>query len=488
MFFQRIKTPGIAHNAYLIGSKGVAAIIDPRRDIEDYLQIARENKLQIKYVLETHRQEDFVLGSDQIRELTKAQIVSGKHKYFAHSDIFLEDGEELKVGDLTFRCLYTPGHTPESVSYACFMKEKPNSAWAVFTGDTLFIGEAGRTDLPDPDKTAENAEILFDSIQQKILPLGDQTLLYPAHGSGSVCGGNIAEYDESTIGFEKTYNPAFTCSKVEFVKNKVEERIPRPPYFKLMEELNLRGGKKLSKKPSDVPTLSPKDFERESKNGIIFDTRLPEAFAGGHIPHSYSIWLAGLPVFGGWIADDETPVYLVLERADDLKKAFLHLQRIGVDNISGVLAGGFEGWRDAGLDIQTSGTVSVNSKSLETGEWPVLDVREISEYEEDGHIKNSRHAYVGFITEMDNFKKEFVPERPLVITCSVGHRASLAVSLLLRTGFTNVYNLLGGVTAWKKLDKPLVTGPEEKLVLDKEIINRRVTREPIVETTGARVP
>lgn len=172
MFFQRIKTPGIAHNAYLLGSNGIGVIIDPRRDVDEYLEIARKNKLQIKYVLETHRQEDFVLGSDQIREATNAQIVSGKHKYFAHSDVYLNDGEEFEVGDLVFRCLYTPGHTPESVSYACFMKEKPNSAWAVFTGDALFIGETGRTDLPDPNKTAENAEILYDSIHQKIFTAG----------------------------------------------------------------------------------------------------------------------------------------------------------------------------------------------------------------------------------------------------------------------------------------------------------------------------
>ena len=199
MFFQRIKTPGVAHNAYIVGSKGIAVIIDPRRDVDEYLQIARKNKLQIHYVLETHRQEDFVLGSEQIRQITKAQVVSGKHEYSAHSDIYLDDDESLEVGDLTFRCLYTPGHTPESVSYACFMRKKPDSAWAVFTGDALFIGETGRTDLPDPDKTAENAAILYGSIQNKILPLGDQALLYPAHGSGSVCGGNIAEYDESTI-------------------------------------------------------------------------------------------------------------------------------------------------------------------------------------------------------------------------------------------------------------------------------------------------
>lgn len=484
MFFKRIKTPGIAHNAYIIGSKGMAVIIDPRRDIDEYFKIARKNKLQIKYVFETHRQEDFIFGSDQIRELTEAEIVSGRHKYFAHSDIFLDDGEKLEFGDLIFKCLYTPGHTPESVSYAVYMKDKPNIAWGVFTGDALFIGEAGRTDLPDPDKTAENAAILFESIHNKILPLGDQTLIYPAHGSGSVCGGNIAEYDDSTIGFERTYNPVFIHSKEKFIEDKVKERIPRPPYFTLMEKLNLRGGIKLSKSPETVATLTPKDFQRESQKGIIIDTRQPEAFAGGHIKDSYSIWLDGLPVFGGWIADDQTPVYLVLDKASDLKKAFLNLQRIGVDNICGVLAGGFGAWREAGLDIKMSGTLSVKSKSFVTGEIPLLDVRDISEFEE-GHISNAKHAYVGFIPEL-NLDTQLDPEGPLAVTCAVGHRASLGVSLLLRAGFKNVFNLLGGTTAWKKLDNPLIFGPDEESTLDLKIINRRLTHESISQSIQNR--
>lgn len=477
MLFQRIKTPGVAHNAYIIGSKGSAIIIDPRRDVDDYFKIASQNKLQIKYILETHRQEDFVFGSDQIRELTGAQIVSGKHKFSAHSDLYLNDEEKLEIGDLIFKCLYTPGHTPESVSYAVYMKEKPENAWAVFTGDALFIGEAGRTDLPDPDKTAENAAILFDSIQSKILPLGDQTLLYPAHGSGSVCGGNIAEYDESTIGFEKTYNPAFVCTKEQFIENKVKERIPRPPYFDLMEKLNLRGGIKSEKNAQTIPALTPKDFKNEANNGIIIDTRKPEAFAGGHITNSYSIWLDGLPVFGGWVADDQTPVYLVLEKPDDIKDAFNHLQRIGVDNIKGFLAGGFEGWRDAGLKIQMSGTLDVNSENLDSN-IPILDVRDITEFEE-GHIAGSFHAYVGFLPQLENIKANLNKQSPLIVTCGVGHRASLAVSILLREGYTSVYNLLGGTTAWKKLQKPLVKGSDHNHTLDQKIINKRITHEAI---------
>ena len=483
MFFQRIKTAGVAHNAYLLGSNGIGVIIDPRRDVDEYFELARKNKLEIKYVLETHRQEDFVLGSDHIRRLTGAKIVSGKHPYSAHSDISLAEGESLEIGELKCRCLYTPGHTPESVSYAIYMKDNQDAAWAVFTGDALFIGDAGRTDLPDTDKTAENAAILFESIQNKILPLGDHTLLYPAHGSGSVCGGNIADYDESTLGFERGYNPAFVQSKEQFIKNKLRERIPRPPYFRLMEKLNLKGGIALSKNPETIAILSPQDFARESGKGIVIDTRIPEAFGGGHIPGAYSIWLDGLPVFGGWIADDTVPIYLVLERPDDLKKAFLHLQRIGVDNISGVLAGGFEGWRDAGLHIQMSGTLSVHSQSLETTHMTMVDVRDITEYEES-HIRGAKHAYVGFLPELKNIDHELDPQKPVAVMCSVGHRASLAVSILLRAGFKNVFNLLGGITAWKQLEKPLVSGPDEAHTLDLKIINTGVSKEEFPVTSG----
>lgn len=477
MFFQRIKTPGIAHNAYLIGSNGIGVLIDPRRDVDEYLEIARTNKLEIRYVFETHRQEDFVLGSATIRQQCGAKIVSGKHKYFAHSDLRLADGEDLKVGRLVFRCICTPGHTPESVSYAVYFQDKPDRAWAVFTGDALFVGEAGRTDLPEVDKTAENAAILFDSIQTKIKPLGDQTLLYPAHGAGSVCGGNIADFDESTLGFERRYNPAFTRTREEFIQLKLEERIPRPPHFRLMEKLNLKGGLALSQEPNTIPSLLPMAFKSESTKGIVIDTRLPAAFGGGHIPGSYSIWLDGLPVFGGWIADDKVPVYLVLERPDDLEEACLHLQRIGVDNIRGVLAGGFEGWRDAGLEIVMSGTLSVHSAALQRKRTTILDVREITEFEE-GHIRGSRHAYVGFIPELGTIGRQLDRKQPLAVTCSVGHRASLAVSMLLRMGFTNVFNLLGGMTAWKELDKPVVTGPDTPRTLDREILARGMSKEP----------
>lgn len=198
MFFKRIKTPGIAHAAYVIGNEGEAAVVDPRRDIDEYLAAARAEDLTIKYVIETHRQEDFVIGSAELARVTGAKIVNGRHELFGHGDIRLEDGEDFSFKGLRLRALHTPGHTPESMCYAVFIPDSPDRAWGIFSGDTLFIGEAGRTDLPDPKKTGQNAGLLYDMIHEKLLPLGDQAMLFPAHGSGSVCGGNIAERDEST--------------------------------------------------------------------------------------------------------------------------------------------------------------------------------------------------------------------------------------------------------------------------------------------------
>ncbi len=460
MFLERIKTPGIAHNAYLLGTGGIGILFDPRRDIEDYARLARQNKCSIEYVFQTHRQEDFVMGCASLRELLGAKLVGGKHELFRHADICLGDRQAIEIGELVIHALSTPGHTPESMSYAVYRKHTPDRCWAVFSGDALFIGETGRTDLADEARTGENAGLLFDSIHSRLLPLGDHTLLYPAHGAGSVCGGHIADFDESTIGFEKSYNKVFTLDRDAFIHHKLQERLPKPPYFKHMEQINLAGGIPMEKNASAIPVLQPRQFEQQSKAGVLIDTRLPEAFAGAHIPGSLSIWLDGLPIFGGWTLQPDTPVYLVLERPHDVKAAFMHLARIGIDNIAGVLAGGFATWRNAGMPIESTDVTSPRQWRETRNQAMMLDVREISEFEE-GHIAHAAHAYVGHLEGAlaGSAQLPIAKDQPVVVTCSVGNRASLAVSLLRRHGYQNVSNMLGGMTAWKKLELPVETGP-----------------------------
>ena len=455
MFFRKFKTPGIAHVAYLIGGSGEAAIVDPRRDIDEYITVAQASGLAVKYVIETHRQEDFVIGSAEIVHRTGAKVVSGEHALFGHSDIRLRDGDDFTIGGLKLRALHTPGHTPESTCYAVFVDDAPDRALGLLSGDTLFIGETGRTDLTDPKKTGEHAGLLFDAVHTKLLPLGDQTILWPAHGAGSVCGGNIADRDESTIGLERTYNPVFTKTREEFMEAKIKERIPRPPYFTHMEKVNLRGGMPSGKSVTEIPLLAAKRFASEMKQGIVIDTRDPEAFAGGHVPDSINIWLKGLPVFGGWLANETTRIYVVVPEMDDLSKAVTHLARVGIDGVEAVLAGGFGAWRDAGMPLAYSGTIDARQLERELATTTVLDVREDSEFEEEGHIPGARHLYVGYLDDhLDRIKADLQQRPTIAVTCSVGHRAGVAVSLLERRGIRNVKNLLGGMTAWNKLDLP----------------------------------
>jgi hydroxyacylglutathione hydrolase len=452
----KFKTPGLAHVAYLLADKSEAVLVDPRRDVEEYIEAARAQNLVIKYVLETHRQEDFVMGSRRVKELLGAKIVTGEHELFGHSDIRLADGARFKVGDLELRALHTPGHTPESTCYAVFVRAALEHALGIFTGDTLFIGETGRADLTDRERTSEHAGELFDSVHEKLLPLGDQAILWPAHGAGSVCGGKIANRDDSTLGIERLSNPVFTLSKDEFIRAKLVERIPRPPYFRHMEKVNLIGGMPAGKQPNEVRLLPPKEFAANMNAGLVIDTREPEAFAGGHVPNSINVWLAGLPVFGGWIADETTHIYLVLAHVSDLALALSHLGRVGLDNVEGVLLGGFATWRDAGMPIAYSETMDARALERHLDTTSVLDVRDDSEFEEEGHISGAYHLYVGYLNQhLDGLESELKQKPNLAVTCSVGHRAGIATSLLQLRGLANAANVLGGMTAWTKLGFPL---------------------------------
>ncbi|PKO64363.1 MAG: hypothetical protein CVU22_24660 [Betaproteobacteria bacterium HGW-Betaproteobacteria-16] len=453
MFFQRLKTPGLGHNAYVLGcGDGLAVVIDPRRDVDDYLRLARENDLSIAYVLETHRQEDFEFGSRALAQMTGAKIVSGSHTLFGETDVKLKDDEELKVGTTRFVALETPGHTPESMSYAVYVKDGGDKCWGVFTGDTLFVGDTGRTDLSDAEKAGENAGMLYDSIHRRIAPLGDHTLLFPAHGAGSACGGNISERDDSTLGIEKGTNPVFSKSRLDFVAHKLSVKMARPPYFLHMEKVNLLPGRPL-KWPSTVRVLQPREFQQRMKEGLVIDTRSPEAFAAAHIPATYNIWLDGLPAYGGWVANENTRLFLIADRPEAMELAVISLARIGIDSVEGILANGMESWRDQGLPIESIATTS----AAETANWMqqglvhILDVRDEYEWDEK-HIPGAVHCYVGHLED----KLPLMPkDSEIVVHCNVGHRSGLAASILKRHGFTRIHNMLGGITAWEKLGLPL---------------------------------
>lgn len=447
MQLRRFETPGLAHYAYLIADDGVGAIVDPSRYVDDYLEAAQAMGVRIAYVIETHRQEDFVMGSAHLSERTGAKVVNGRHPCFGHGDLRLADGHTIEVGGLTLRALHTPGHTPESMSYALFSSETPKQAYGVFTGDTLFFGDTGRTDLPAAEKAFENAALLYDSVHTLLAPLGDTTLVFPAHGPGSVCGSGMAARPSSTIGAEKLYNPVFLLGREAFAAKKGSERIPRPPYFRHMEEINLLGGAPPSSRA--VRWLSPEELTHRPADSILIDTREPEAYAGGHIPDAYSVWLNGLAAFGGWIASSDSKIYLCADAHTPIDAARRQLGQVGIDGIRGALAGGFATWRKSGHMIERVSVVLPRELAERLDDFTVLDVRDDDEVAR-GRIPGARHIYVGYLADALS-ALELDRSVPIAVTCSVGHRSSIATSILRRAGFEDVHNLLGGMTAWQRL-------------------------------------
>jgi hydroxyacylglutathione hydrolase len=327
----------------------------------------------------------------------------------------------------------------------------------VFTGDALFVGDVGRTDLYGPEESLRLAAYLYDSIVNKLLPLGDGVILCPAHGAGSICGANIADRDESTLGLEKIQNPLLQMNRDEFIKYKVAEKLEKPHYFRQMEKYNLEGAPFLGSLPLPSPLL-PSDFkDTMERGGMVIDTRYPAAFGGAHIKGAYSIWLEGLPVFAGWVLDYDKPILLVLEDQHHLEKAVRYLIRVGYDRIIGYLKGGVEGWYNAGFPVEHLPVLTVHevkAKLNRREKLTILDVRSENEWNE-GHIKGALHVYVGHIKE----KMADVPkDKPVAIFCNVGRRAGLGASILLQEDYREVCNVLGGMSAWRAAGYPTSAG------------------------------
>ncbi|BBL64125.1 MBL fold metallo-hydrolase [Methanosarcina mazei] len=448
MIFERIKSEGLAHLSYFVGSGNEAIVIDPRRDCQIYLDIARREGMKIKYIFETHRNEDYVIGSLELKELTDAEIYHGKGVDFKYG-IFVSDGQEFNFGSMKLTALHTPGHTDESMSYALTYPESGKAPLMVFTGDALFVGDVGRTDLYGPEEIPRMAANLYESIFNKILPLGDGVILCPAHGAGSLCGGAISKREYSTLGLERIQNPALQrTDKEEFIKFKLEEKLEFPPYFKKMEQYNLQGPPLLKGLP--VPELLfPKEFVKEMEKGaMVVDTRMPHSFGGAHIKGSYGIWLKGLPYYAGWVLPYDKPILLVLEEKDQLETAVSYLVRIGYDSIAGFLNGGISSWYMKALPVESLNLISVQSlkdKIEKNEEMVILDVRRDEEWEK-GHIEGARHVYVGHLEE--NLDK--VPRNsPIIVYCDSSRRSNIAASILKKNGYDMVYNVLGSMTAWK---------------------------------------
>ncbi|UCD83587.1 MAG: MBL fold metallo-hydrolase [Deltaproteobacteria bacterium] len=456
MICERIKSEGTAHNSYFIGSGSNAAVIDPRRDCQVYIDLAQQKGLKIIYIFETHRNEDYVIGSLELSNITGAEIYHGPGLDWKYGNT-LSDGQEFKLGKLRLTAIHTPGHTDESTSYIIVDLSTGKTPVMAFTGDTLFVGDVGRTDLYGHEEATRLASDLYDSIFNKLLPLGDGVILCPGHGAGSVCGSNIASRDESTLGIEKAQNPLLQHkNREDFIKYKAAEHLERPHYFRQMERYNLEGPPLLGCVPLPAP-LTPQEFKEDIERGaVVVDTSEPAAFGGAHIKGAYSIWLQGLPVFAGWILPYDKPILLVLEDQSHLEKVVRYLIRAGYDQIIGYLKEGTEGWYNAGLPTENLPLLSVHQlkDKVDLGEdLAVLDTREQDEWN-SGHIKGASHIYVGHLEQRLH---EVPKDKPVAVICTVGHRASLGASILLRAGYRKVYNVLGSVKAWVAAGFPVTT-------------------------------
>jgi hydroxyacylglutathione hydrolase len=448
MLFEQIVSEGISHNSYLIGSGGRAAVIDPRRDCDIYLQIASRQGLVITHIFETHRNEDYVIGSLELREQSGAEIYHGAHLPFAYGNA-VSDGDRFELGSLEIRILETPGHTEESISLVLHDKEISDQPYMVFCGDTLFSGEIARTDFFGQERKAEMAGKIFDSITRKILPLGNGVIVCPAHGAGSVCGTEIADHPFTTVGYERETNRMLAQGREAFIARRVKESLYYPPYFRQMEKDNLQGPAILYRMPY-MRELSVAEVNQLRKSGCqIVDIRSPTSFGGGHIPGSISIWREGLPSFIGWFLDYQRPIIIVDDFNLDLDSVLRHFIRQGYDSIAGVLSGGFPLWTKAAQDIGFTSTCTVQELKERLGkEAPfLLDVRDIKNWNEVGHIRGAHHVYIG---ELPRHLDEIPKNEPVVVYCDAGFKGSLAASILAIHQYRQVTNVLGGMTAWKK--------------------------------------
>ena len=449
MIFQRIESEGLAHYSYLIGDGHDAAVIDPRFDCDVYIEEAHFSGFRIRHIFETHRHEDFILGSATLAERTGAAIWHADSQWPYQYGQATRPGQIWSVGRLTIEALSSPGHTPGSMSY---LLHDPNGiAWVVFTGDALFAGDVGRVDFMGMDEAPRMAGLLYDAIFETLLPLGDGVIVCPAHGAGSVCASDIGERLWTTVGLERLHNRKLQVEdRNEFI-SLTAKKMEYPPYFRHMEKLNLEGPQSIYNVP---PPLSVSEFVQIAQDAVILDTRSEVAFSASHVPGSLFIWSSGVSAFAGWFLPHDRPIVLVNEQIFPIR-CVRYLARLGYNNITGYLAGGMLSWQVAGYERATIRTVTVQALcSLidEKGLPWLLDVRSASELGHTGRLIGAYHIH---LTELQERMDEVPKDRPVYIFCASGLRSMVAASFLKRAGWEDLTVVLGGLTGWKSVSCPV---------------------------------
>jgi hydroxyacylglutathione hydrolase len=460
MFHEVVRSEGLAHLSYVVGDKGEAAVIDPRRDSQVYLDIAYGKGARITHIFETHRNEDYAIGSVDLARRTGAKIYHGKALPFTYGNPVAEN-DTFTLGSMVLKVIETPGHTYESISITVADKAFGEEPVAVFTGDALFIGDVGRTDF-FPDRAEEVAGLLYDSIFRKLLPLGDHVILYPAHGAGSVCGSGIASREFSTLGYERKHNPVLQkTDRKEFMRHKVSEHHYQPPYFKRMEKYNLEGPPALDELPRPVPMSANRFAEAMEGGALVVDARSPEAFAGAHIPGTLSIPLHMIPGFAGFFLPYDRKILLVTQDAAEVEEAVRYLVRIGYDEVAGYLEGELRAWEMSGRPYASMPVLharDLERRAASGQKFTLLDVRSEEEWKK-GHLPGALHIYLGDLPgQLDKIPKD----RVVTTFCASGGRAMIAASILRKNGFTEVEDSLGSMSAWKAIGGKVVAEDKPK--------------------------
>jgi hydroxyacylglutathione hydrolase len=456
MFFKQFYLACLAHASYLIGSDGEAAVVDPQRDVDEYIEEANAQGLKIKYVIETHLHADFVSGHQEIAARTGAQIVFGAQAGAAFEHRAVKDGEEITLGSVVLRFLETPGHTPEGI---CVLVTAPGEPQKLLTGDTLFIGDVGRPDLAGGKGYTPQmmAEMMYESLHGKLLKLPDSVEVYPAHGAGSMCGRNMSKETSSTIGEQRKFNYALKpMSKEEFVTMMTADLPEAPSYFPKDAEINRSGARELSELQPPQP-LTPQQVQQLRGEGhILLDVRSAADFGAAHVPGSMNIGLGGqFAMWAGSLVPLTSSIVVVADTGAQVDETVVRLARVGIENVKGYLEGGVQSWRDAGLPVDALPQISVAelNERIANLDMQIVDVRRPAEYV-NGHVPRAMNAPLASLDKSIgplNLQKD----KLTAVICAGGYRSSAAASMLEQQGFLNLLNVAGGTGAWVNAGFPV---------------------------------
>lgn len=467
LFYQRF-VPGLAIASYLVGDEqtGEAAVIDPTRDVSDFIRYATENDLHIRHIVETHVHADFVCGSRELKaQLDDEPLIhcsgyGGEDWTQPYADEYLREGDQLTFGNVRLEFLHTAGHTPEHICVT--LKDLSRSSevpWLIFTGDFLFVGDVGRPDLLGKEAQQELAHQLYQSVFEKLPALPEITEIFPAHGAGSLCGKAIGSRRSSTIGYERRFNNSLVEKpEQKWVQDLLNEMPLAPPYFRRMKKVNREGPAIIGPEQPGRRRWSAKQVSDQlCDECLIVDTRSKEAFAAAHIPNSINIPLGqNLPTWAGWVLPYDRPTLIVADDPAHIPQVTTHLLRVGFDDVQGYLESGIDAWEKAGYPLSTLGTLSVHQLKeqlamVDRGSATLLDVRTEKEWN-SGHIENAMHIHGG---ELQEHFDRIPRDQPVVVICGSGYRASIASSFLKREGYESVSNVIGGMGAWKAAGLPV---------------------------------